>query len=76
MQNYASNSSNKLKMQQPNQKETPDDKLIALLHQNMHFIVKLQAWARGNRARKQFVFLKSKQIGSAKYFTMAELQET
>ena len=55
---------------------TQDEQLVALLQQNIHYIVKLQAWARGNRARKQFVFLKSKQIGSAKYFTMAELMET
>ena len=50
--------------------------MMELLMKNIHYVIKLQAWARGNKARRQFVFLKSKQIGSAKYFTMAELMET
>lgn len=42
----------------------------------MNLIIKLQAWARGNKARKQVNFMKSKQIGSSKYFTMVEFKET
>lgn len=72
MQAYVSNQSRG----QIQRKITDDEKLMGLLMKNIKSIIKLQAWARGNRARRQFVFLKSKQIGSAKYFTMAELMET
>lgn len=47
-----------------------------LLQSNIHLIIKLQAWARGNKSRKQVKFMKSKQIGSSKYFTMVEFKET
>ena len=47
-----------------------------LLANNIHLIIKLQAWARGNKCRKQVKFMKSKQIGSSKYFTMVEFKET
>lgn len=43
---------------------------------NVNIITRLQAWARGNLARKQVEFLKSKQIGSARYFVFAEFKET
>jgi hypothetical protein len=49
---------------------------IAFLQKNIRYIVKLQAWVRGNKARKELAFKKSKQIGSSKYFTYAEFNET
>lgn len=39
-------------------------------------IVFLQSLYRGNKARKHFVFLKNKKIGSSKYFTLSEAYET
>jgi len=47
-----------------------------LLANNIHLVIKLQAWARGNKCRNNVKFMKSKQIGSDKYFTMAEFKET
>ena len=47
-----------------------------LLSSNIHLVIKLQAWARGNKARKAVKFMRSKQIGSNKYFTMLEFKET
>ena len=47
-----------------------------VLAANIHLIIKIQAWARGNKARKHTKFLKSKQIGSSKYFTFNEFKET
>lgn len=49
---------------------------MKFLNKNIKLIVKIQAWARGNRARKQTAFMKSKQIGSSRYFTFAEFKET
>ena len=42
----------------------------------MHIVVKMQAWARRNKARRNYAYMRKKQIGSAKYFTLAELMET
>jgi len=57
-------------------KEMTEDQLMAALQANLHIIIRLQAWARGNRARKQIKFMKSKQIGSSRYFTFEEYKET
>ena len=57
-------------------KEMTEDQLMAALQANIWIIVRLQAWARGNRARKQIKFMKSKQIGSSRYFTFEEYKET
>jgi len=43
---------------------------------NMHIVVKMQSWARRNKARRNYAYMRKKQIGSAKYFTLAELMET
>ena len=53
-----------------------DDKLLMKLRTNIHIVVKIQSWARRNIARRNFAYMKKKQIGSAKYFTLAELMET
>ena len=42
----------------------------------MHIVVKMQAWAKRNKAMRNYAYMKKKQIGSAKYFTLAELMET
>jgi hypothetical protein len=42
----------------------------------MHIVVRMQAWARRNKARRNYAYMRKKQIGSAKYFTLAELMET
>jgi hypothetical protein len=55
--------------------QSPKNEMDYLLL-NMHYIVKLQAWVRGNKARRQTEIIKSKQIGSNKYFTFAEFKET
>jgi hypothetical protein len=53
-----------------------DSEVISFLQDHVKYIVKLQAWARGLKARKRVNFMKSKQIGSSKYFTFKEYQET
>jgi len=53
-----------------------DEEVISFLQENVKYIIKLQSWARGQKARKKVLFLKSKQIGSGKYFTFKEYQET
>lgn len=65
-----SNSSNIGKM---NQKFQYSD---AFIKKNVKLIVRLQALFRGNQARKYMSMLKSKQIGSSKYFTYEESRET
>jgi len=40
---------------------------------NIRIIVRLQAWVRGSRARRQAKFLKAKKAGANKYFTLDEL---
>lgn len=52
-----------------------DIEVIDFLKKNIHYICKLQAWYRGNKARKRVDFMKSKKIGSKKYFTFEELSE-
>ena len=47
-----------------------------LLTQNIHLIIKLQAWIRGCRARRMLGMLRAKQLGSSKYFTQEEARET
>jgi hypothetical protein len=47
-----------------------------ILKANMHYIIKIQAWFRGTLTRKEIKHLKSKQIGSSKYFTFVEFKET
>jgi len=42
----------------------------------MDKIVKIQAWFRGNNARRMISLLRSKQMGSSKYFTQEEARET
>jgi len=42
----------------------------------MNSIVKIQAWFRGHNARKIIGLLRSKQLGSSKYFTQEEARET
>jgi len=37
-----------------------DQEVAQFLKANVHLIIKLQKWARGNRARKQVAFMKSK----------------
>ena len=56
--------------------EMSNDEVVQFLNDNIKYIVKLQAWARGNKARRKVAFMKSKQIGSSKYFTFKEYQET
>jgi hypothetical protein len=46
------------------------------LQQNMHMIIKLQAWFRGHTARRLIGLLRAKQLGSSKYFTQEEARET
>lgn len=53
-----------------------DKRFLKRIQENMHLIVRLQAIARGNRAKKNYAYLRKKQIGSAKYFTLEELMET
>ena len=45
------------------------------LAKNIHYIIKLQSWYRGNKARRRVQFLKSKQIGLKKYLNKAENSE-
>lgn len=47
-----------------------------LLTKKMKYIVKVQAWWRGHTARRLIGLLKSKQLGSSKYFTQEEARET
>ena len=56
-------------------KAMTDSEVRDFLSQNIHFIIKLQSWYRGNKARRKILFLKSKQIGSQKYFTKIEFQQ-
>ena len=42
---------------------------------NARLIIKLQAWVRGNKARKDFKFLQSKKLGADKYFSLEEYME-
>lgn len=58
------------------EQDDADDNILTYLQKNIRYIIKLQCWVRGNRGRKQVAFMKSKQIGSAKYFTFLERQET
>jgi len=53
-----------------------DQEVLKFLQDNVHLIIKLQNWVRGNKARKQVAFMKSKQIGSSRYFTFVEFKET
>lgn len=53
-----------------------DDEALIFLQSNIKYIIKLQAWARGHKARQKVSFMKSKQLGSSKYFTFLEYQET
>jgi hypothetical protein len=46
------------------------------LQQNIHMIIKLQAWFRGHTARRLIGLLRAKQLGSSKYFTQEEARET
>mmetsp|Transcript_78925 Transcript_78925/g.109355 ORF Transcript_78925/g.109355 Transcript_78925/m.109355 type:complete len:84 (+) Transcript_78925:191-442(+) len=48
----------------------------ALLRKNLPMIIKLQSWWRGYHARKLISLLRSKQLGSSKYFTVEEAKET
>ena len=43
---------------------------------NMHKIIKIQSVFRGIQARRYISMLRSKQIGSSKYFTYEESRET
>ena len=52
-----------------------DSEVRDFLSSNIHYIIKLQSWYRGNKGRRRILFLKSKQIGSKKYFTKTELKE-
>ena len=47
-----------------------------LLQSKMKQIVKLQAFWRGNTARRLISLLRAKQMGSSKYFTQEEARET
>ena len=42
----------------------------------MKLIVKIQAWWRGYTTRRMIGLLRSKQLGSSKYFTQEEARET
>lgn len=42
----------------------------------MGIIIKIQAWWRGTIARRHIGMLRSKQLGSSKYFTQEEARET
>ena len=46
------------------------------LQKNMRMIIKLQAFWRGYTARRLISLLRSKQLGSSKYFTQEEARET
>mmetsp|Transcript_39533 Transcript_39533/g.60364 ORF Transcript_39533/g.60364 Transcript_39533/m.60364 type:complete len:100 (+) Transcript_39533:663-962(+) len=50
--------------------------LQGYLAKNIKFIIKLQAWVRGNRARKHTEALKSKILKLAIYFTYDDYKET
>lgn len=47
-----------------------------LFQDNMQYIVKIQAAYRGHLSRKLTSMMRSKQIGSSKYFTYEESKET
>jgi hypothetical protein len=47
-----------------------------LLASKLKYIVKVQAWWRGNSARRLIGMLRAKQMGSSKYFTQEEARET
>ena len=53
-----------------------DKDLNNLLASKMKFIIKLQAFWRGHRARRVLSLLRAKQLGSSKYFTQEEARET
>jgi hypothetical protein len=46
------------------------------LKRNIKYIIKIQAWWRGNTGRRLISMLKAKQLGSSKYFTQEEARET
>ena len=50
-----------------------DSEVRDFLTQNIHYIIKLQSWYRGNKARRRILFLRSKQIGLKKYLNRVEV---
>ena len=53
-----------------------DQEKLKIYKDNIPSIIKVQSLARGNLARSNFSFLKSKQMGSDKYFSLDEYIET
>jgi len=46
------------------------------LKSKLKYIVKVQAWWRGQTSRRMISMLRAKQMGSSKYFTQDEARET